>query len=126
MAKDSLTKFQLQAARLGLENINATNILVFLANVVAELKSLPSAGSLKANKHHYVRVPVGSRQETTLYEYYNSMIKDTLKQINKTGGRAYVFSIEQIADVIKYDKDAEFTYIPEGECFMVTKRRIDR
>ena len=77
-------------------------------------------------RDHYVRIPDGARKETTLYEYYNDMIEDTIKQINKTGGRAYVFSIEQIADVIKYDKDAEFTYIPEGECFMVTKRRIDR
>lgn len=121
MSKNSLTKFQLQAARLGLKDINASNILVFLANVVAELKSLPSAGSLKIGRHNFVRVPTGARQETTLYEYYNSMIRDTIRQINQTNGRAYVFSMEQIADVIKYDKDAEFTYVPEGDCFMVTK-----
>lgn len=109
-----------------MKDINTTNILVFLANVVTELKSLPSAGSLKIGRHNFARVPTGARQETTLYEYYNSMIRDTVKQINKAGGRAYVFSIEQIADVIKYDKDAEFTYVPEGDCFMVTKGRIDR
>lgn len=121
MTNKSLTKFQCQAARLGLENINATNILVFLANVVAELKLRPSAGSLRMGKHQYARTPAGSRSETTLYEYYNSMIRDTIRQISKAGGRAYVFSIEQIADVIKYDKDAEFTYIPDGDCFMVSK-----
>lgn len=121
MINKSLTKFQCQAARLGLEDINATNILVFLANIVAELKSRPSAGSLCINKHQCVRTPAVSSSETTLYEYYNSMIEDTVKQINKTGGRAYVFSIEQIADVIKCDKNAEFTYVPDGDCFMVTK-----
>ena len=121
MTSKSLTKFQCQAARLGIENINLTNILVFLANVVAELKLRPDAGTLHISRHRYARTPGGARLETTLYEYYNSMIRDTVQQINKTNGYAYVFSIEQIADIIKYDKDAEFTYIPEGDCFKVTK-----
>lgn len=73
------------------------------------------------DRHRYARTPGGFRLETTLYEYYNSMIRDTVQQINKANGYAYVFSIEQIADVIKYDKDAEFTYIPDGDCFKVTK-----
>ena len=116
----SLKKYQAQAVRLGIENINATHIDVLLMNVVDELKARPSAGSFTLAKNEYVRPPSGARSETTLYEYYNEMIRDTVKQIRQTGGRAYIFSIEQIADVIKYEKNAKFKYIPDGDCFKVT------
>ena len=111
----------MQAAKLGLKNINAEYIEILLWNIVEELKTRPSAGSLKLTRAEYARQPSGGRNETTLYEYYNAMIRDTVKQIRKQSGRAYVFSIEQIADVIKYEKDAKFQYIPEGDCFLVTK-----
>lgn len=120
MTDKSLKKYQVQAARLGLTNINATHINVLLWNIVEELKAKPSAGSLTLDSIKYARLPSGARNETTLYEYYNEMIRDTVKQIRQTGGRAYIFSIEQIADVIKYEKNAKFKYIPDGDCFKVT------
>lgn len=118
---NSLTKYQLQAARLGLQDIDANDIHMFLLKIIMELRSLPSAGSRTLGKRAYTRLPDGTRDETTLYYFYAGMIDDTVRQINKKRGRAYVFSIEQIADVIKYEKNAQFIYLPDSDCFMVTK-----
>lgn len=120
MADQRMIKYQCQAAKLGLKNINATHMNVLLMNVVEELKARPSAGTLTLTRDVYVRQPSGIKEETTLYEYYSDMIRDTVKQIRQTGGRAYIFSIEQIADVIKYEKNAKFKYVPDGDCFKVT------
>lgn len=120
MTDKKLQKYQVQAAKLGLTNINATHIDVLLLNVVGELKQRPGAGTLELTRDIYVRQPGDITEETTLYEYYSDMIRDTVKQIRQAGGRAYIFSIEQIADVIKYEKNAKFKYIPDGDCFKVT------
>ena len=109
MTDKYLIKYQMQAAKLGLKNINAPRISVLLWNVVEELKSKPSAGKSVFTKQTCNQYE-GVRYETTLYEYYTGMIRDTVKQIRQTGGRAYIFSVEQIADVIKYEKNAKFKY----------------
>lgn len=119
MSGRSLKKYQAQAAKLGLVNINATHINVLLWNIVEELKSKPSAGTLTFTRKSY-RQSKGVRYETTLYEYYTGMIRDTVKQIRKHGGKAYLFSIEQISDVIKYEKNARFKYLSDSDCFKVT------
>lgn len=119
MTNRSLIKYQSQAARLGIDNINAHNVPMFLANIVTELRHRPSAGT-KNFEPGRVKLPQEMRRETTLYEYYVGMIQDTVRQIKRRGGKAYLFSVEQIADVIKYERDAKFEYLPDADCFEVT------
>ncbi len=120
MTNKNLTRYQSQANRLGI-NILAYDVQTLLDVAVVELKSRPDAGTRTLKRRSCTRVPTGMRQETTLYQYYEAMIADTVKQINKHRGVAFVFSMEHIADIIKYEKDAQFTYIPDADCFLVSK-----
>lgn len=44
----------------------------------------------------------------TLDEYYVSMINDTLHEI-RSGRTAYIFNLEQVRDIIRFEPRAEFT-----------------
>ena len=45
---------------------------------------------------------------TPLYRYYRDMVNDNLKIIRK-GGTAYVYSIECLEDMFKYEPDMQIT-----------------
>lgn len=119
MTNGNLIKYQTEARRLGIQNINANDIGVLLYQIVEELKSRPSAGTVKLRRHKLDRMAAGVVCGTTLYDYYLSMITDTIRIIRK-GGIAYVFKIEHIADIIKREKAAQFRYLPGSDCFEVT------
>ena len=119
MTDKNLIKYQTQARRLGLTNVNANNIHILLWQIVDELKARPDAGTSRFTKRKYMRLLDGMTCGTTLYDYYNGIIYDTVQVIRK-GGTAYVFRIEHIADVIKHEKHAGFTYLPGSDSFAVT------
>ena len=120
MTDHNLIKYQSQAQRLGLTDINAANINLFLWQIVTELKLRPNAGTYEFSRRKYVRLLGGMTCDTTLYDYYYRFIYDTVKVI-RHGGKAYVFRIEHIADVIKYEKQASFRYLPGSDSFEVVK-----
>jgi hypothetical protein len=60
----------------------------------------------------------GIRYEDTLDTYYVGLINDTLDEIRK-GRSAYLFTFEQVQDVIKFEPTAQFTYINNDDYFEV-------
>lgn len=60
----------------------------------------------------------GIRYEDTLDTYYVGLINDTLDEI-RDGHSAYLFTFEQVQDVIKFEPTAQFTYINNDDYFEV-------
>ena len=117
---DKIHKYRMQAKRLGISNMGTGNMDKFLFNIVEELRKQKSANQKLPSVAGKCKSSGGMRWETTLYEYYVGLIRDTLIQIRRPGGSAYIFSVEQIADVLKYEKGANFEYLPGSDCFRVT------
>lgn len=115
-----ILKYRSQAEKLGIPGTDTGNMDRLLFNIVDELRGRKGSDQPLPVPVGRCKVPGGMRWETTLYEYYIGLIRDTLIQIRKANGSAYIFSVEQIADVLKYEKQANFEYLPESDCFRVT------
>ena len=50
--------------------------------------------------------------------YYVALINDTLSEIRR-GHLAYIFSLEQLRDVMCFEPGVRVTYIPEAESYSV-------
>lgn len=55
--------------------------------------------------------------EDTLDAYYVSMINDTLRQIRKRNGVAYIFSLEQVAEILRFEPLTEFIWNEDSGSF---------
>jgi hypothetical protein len=59
-------------------------------------------------KRHSVRSNDVSYDGDSLDSYYVGMINDTLSEI-RDGHTAYIFNLEQVCDVLRFEPDADFT-----------------
>jgi hypothetical protein len=92
------------------EDFDPLDTDTYCANIESYLKEHVSPTSekrmsLRASEHK----ELGVRCETSLNEYYCSMINDTVHEL-KEGHTAYVFSIEQIADVMRFLSDIHINF----------------
>ena len=92
------------------EDFDPLDTDTYCANIESYLKEHISPTSekrmsLRASEHK----ELGVRCETSLNEYYYSMINDTIHEL-KEGHTAYVFTIEQIADVMRFLSDIHIDF----------------
>ena len=100
------------------------NSRVFLDYVLAYLKENTPRSNDKIMKRHYGKDLLYKRYGfyddgiTSLDTYYVQMINDTLEQI-RLGNRAYVYSIWQIQDVLRYEPYIQVRYIPDAGAYEI-------
>lgn len=106
-----LMKLQLDST-LPTEDLLAQAVLQFREKYREEKRSSPPRLPTTCRRRY------GNYDGETQYYYFLLLIKDTLAQIRK-GRTAYIFDLWQVREVIRYEPDAQFTYLPDSESIAV-------
>lgn len=105
--KHSCNQFGYRCVKFYPENMD-----IFLDNAIAYLETNTSLSKDKRMKRRVGRnkdVGLSSDAVTPLDDYYVGLINDSVSQVRK-GKTAYVFSIDQIRDVLRFEKGIHVRY----------------
>lgn len=67
----------------------------------------------------------GVNDGLSLDKYYVELINDTLRQIRK-GHEAYIFSLDHVKDVLRFEPNAQFEVLSDAGSIKVTLPRLAR
>lgn len=113
-------KYLNQLIMLGFTAEYKKDVGEFLNHAIETLRIGTAPSKERRLKRHYVKnVGLGIRQETTLDQYYVDLINDTLREIRR-GRPAYIFNLEQIREVFRFEPEAKIRYLPQSDSFCVT------
>lgn len=104
------------------ENFYPDNSSEFMEYVIDELRK----NITPSNEKFLKRCIIPDRKSyndkvTTLDEYYVLLVNSVLFEVRK-GGIDYAYSLEQIADIMRFEPDITVNYIPSAGAYEVRKK----
>ena len=101
-------------------SMDINNKQYLLDEALAEIKSnLPKTQRTKMNYAFSRSKYTYDDNVTTLYKYYVAFINDILRNIRR-GETDYVFNLEQVKDILRYERDIDVTY-QDDFCYEIKK-----
>lgn len=99
------------------------NMTAFMNDVVGTLLETVEKSSERTLKRHALRSRnVHDDGVTTLDEYYVLLVNTALAEIRR-GKSDYVYSFEQIKDILRFEPEITVRYIPDAGAYEVRKVR---
>lgn len=104
------------------ENFYPENSSEFMEYVFEELrKNITPSKEKKLIRHAVPDRKSYNDRVTTLDEYYVLLVNSVLSEVRK-GGVDYAYSLEQIADIMRFEPDITVNYIPSSGAYEVRKK----
>ena len=95
---------------------NMWDFMEYVTDVLMETV-IPSKDKKLKRRPVKSKIPYDDKIPTMDY-YYVALINDTLSELRR-GHIAYIFSLEQLRDVMCFEPGVRVTYIPEAESYSV-------